>query len=203
MPEAKDDRGYMQNKGFARVYFATNEEVENAIATKNETVLKNRRLLIKNGADYRKPKKTSPFENPKKRPKTDATEQESTCTSAETTEKNTQSAANSVKISAQGSATLFVGNLAFSCTQQLLQETFEKFGSIHNVRMATFEDSGKCKGFAYIDFADEASARSVFATRIKPILGRQLRIEFATTATSRPARRPAQPHAKRRAPASQ
>ena len=44
-------------------------------------------------------------------------------------------------------ATLFVGNLRFDCTKEKLREAFNECGGeIMNVRLGTFEDSGKCKG---------------------------------------------------------
>ncbi|KFY29326.1 hypothetical protein V493_02417 [Pseudogymnoascus sp. VKM F-4281 (FW-2241)] len=57
---------------------------------------------------------------------------------------------------------VFLGNLRFDTTEESLKEHFERCGPIETCMVATFEDSGKCKGYAWITFADlEASARAV------------------------------------------
>lgn len=53
---------------------------------------------------------------------------------------------------------LFVGNLAFDITREALQHHFEKCGPVSNVHIATFEDSGKCKGYAWVSFENLESA---------------------------------------------
>ncbi|RKF72293.1 Nucleolar protein 13 [Golovinomyces cichoracearum] len=49
---------------------------------------------------------------------------------------------------------VFLGNLSFDTTEDDLKENFEKCGPIKMLKLATFEDSGKCKGFAWILFED-------------------------------------------------
>lgn len=57
---------------------------------------------------------------------------------------------------------IFLGNLRFDTTEESLKEHFEQCGPIEQCMVATFEDSGKCKGYAWITFADlEGSARAV------------------------------------------
>lgn len=55
---------------------------------------------------------------------------------------------------------IFVGNLGFDVSKEDLEHHFEICGSIHDVHMATFEDSGKCKGYAWVEFEQLASAES-------------------------------------------
>ncbi|KAK4503672.1 hypothetical protein PRZ48_004587 [Zasmidium cellare] len=49
---------------------------------------------------------------------------------------------------------VFVGNLSFDVTKDELLEHFGQAGTVEDVFMATFQDSGKCKGFAWVTFAD-------------------------------------------------
>lgn len=49
---------------------------------------------------------------------------------------------------------IFVGNLRFDTTKEGLRDHFEKCGPIDSVFLATFEDSGKCKGYGWITFAE-------------------------------------------------
>lgn len=58
---------------------------------------------------------------------------------------------------------IFVGNLGFTVTEEELYAHFSPAGKIKKVRMTTFEDTGKCKGFAWIDYEEVKSAANVFA----------------------------------------
>jgi len=55
---------------------------------------------------------------------------------------------------------VFVGNLDFAVTKEDLQELFSKCGTIEDVHMATFEDTGKCKGYAWIRFVEIEAAEA-------------------------------------------
>jgi RNA recognition motif-containing protein len=55
---------------------------------------------------------------------------------------------------------VFIGNLSFNVTQEDLENHYAQCGSISNVHVATFEDSGKCKGFAWVTFGDVEAATS-------------------------------------------
>ncbi|TVY28456.1 Nucleolar protein [Lachnellula hyalina] len=54
----------------------------------------------------------------------------------------------------------FVGNLAFDVTEDSIKEFFEKCGAIESVKLATFEDSGKCKGYGWIVFEELEAAQN-------------------------------------------
>jgi RNA recognition motif-containing protein len=54
---------------------------------------------------------------------------------------------------------IFLGNLNFDTTEESLREHFEKCGEIESVKVATFEDSGKCKGYAWIVFEELEAAQ--------------------------------------------
>jgi RNA recognition motif-containing protein len=101
---------------------------------------------------------------------------------------------------------VFLGNLDFDVTKDDLESHFEVCGPIAKVQIATFEDSGKCKGYAWIDFEDIAAAaaavrgwvESAIANEaseqtnkpkrrvwVNKIRGRKLRAEFAEDKTTR------------------
>jgi hypothetical protein len=58
------------------------------------------------------------------------------------------------------STRIFLGNLSFDVTEEILKEHFEKCGAIESVKVATFEDTGKCKGYAWIVFEELEAAKS-------------------------------------------
>ena len=49
---------------------------------------------------------------------------------------------------------IFVGNLGFDTTKEILQEHFSRCGEILDIHVATFEDTGKCKGYAWVEFTE-------------------------------------------------
>ena len=55
---------------------------------------------------------------------------------------------------------IFLGNLSYDVTEDILKEHFEKCGAIESVMVATFEDSGKCKGYAWIVFEELEAAQN-------------------------------------------
>ena len=54
---------------------------------------------------------------------------------------------------------LYVGNLPYSATQQTLQETFSKCGSVELVNVITDRDSGQSKGFAFVEMSSDGEAQ--------------------------------------------
>ncbi|KAL2157718.1 hypothetical protein VTH06DRAFT_5201 [Thermothelomyces fergusii] len=126
-----------ENRGFAYVDFSTFEASVAAIAL-SETELQGRKLLIKDSKNF------------EGRPKKD-----------EADGKTGQGAA-SAAASKSSSTKIFVGNLSFNTTEDDLYAHFEKCGKIRWVKVATFEDSGKCKGYGWVNFEDaEAAAWAV------------------------------------------
>lgn len=55
---------------------------------------------------------------------------------------------------------VFMGNLSFDVTKEGLKEHFEKCGPVADVMIATFEDSGKCKGYGWITFDELEGAQN-------------------------------------------
>ncbi len=53
---------------------------------------------------------------------------------------------------------IFVGNLDFSATVEALEAHFAVCGPVTDTQVATFQDTGKCKGYAWIEFEQVSSA---------------------------------------------
>ncbi|KAH3671733.1 hypothetical protein OGAPHI_000438 [Ogataea philodendri] len=81
---------------------------------------------------------------------------------------------------------LFVGNLSFDTTEELLEEHFRHCGEIVKIRMATFEDTGKCKGFCFIDFRDvEGPTNALKDKTVRKLINRPLRLEYGEDRSAR------------------
>ena len=74
-------------------------------------------------------------------------------------EKSQQEGNNDVTVHPP-SRRIFIGNLGFDVTREDLEEQLGKCGSIKNAHMATFQDSGKCRGYAWVEFEELAAAEA-------------------------------------------
>ncbi|KAL8729172.1 MAG: hypothetical protein Q9166_004911 [cf. Caloplaca sp. 2 TL-2023] len=121
-----------QNKGFAYVDFSNQDAVTKAL-TLSETLLTGRKVLIKDAHNF------------EGRP-----------------EKEDDGAKDSYsKFSGKSpSKRIFVGNLTFDTEKVDLEEHFAQCGEVVAVHVATFEDSGKCKGYAWVTFAETEAAEA-------------------------------------------
>jgi len=75
---------------------------------------------------------------------------------------------------------LFVGNLSFSATEDELRDLFSAFGEVQQVRIMTDRDTGKSRGFAFVEMPDdEAAAKAIADLNGKEFGGRALTINEA------------------------
>ncbi|KAL6798895.1 hypothetical protein GGI42DRAFT_344184 [Trichoderma sp. SZMC 28013] len=133
------------NKGFAYVDFTDIGGKVAAIAL-SETDLNGRKLLIKDAKSFEgRPAK-------EKEPEEEAGKTDAASSKNKTEQRQETNASRKV----------FVGNLSFKVTEEDLIRNFEKCGEIEWAKLATFEDSGKCKGYGWVKFKEpEAAAWAV------------------------------------------
>jgi len=75
---------------------------------------------------------------------------------------------------------LYVGNLSFDTTEGELKKTFEKHGALASVKVITDRETGRSRGFAFVEFEDAACARSAQeALDGQEVAGRELRVNEA------------------------
>jgi len=75
---------------------------------------------------------------------------------------------------------LFVGNLNFQTTEGELQALFEQFGEITRVQIMTDRDTGRSRGFGFVEMADDdAAAKAIEALNGKELGGRALNVNEA------------------------
>jgi RNA recognition motif-containing protein len=54
---------------------------------------------------------------------------------------------------------LYVGNLPFSATDQILIDTFSQCGKVESAKIIMDRDSGRSKGFGFVEMSTEAEAQ--------------------------------------------
>ncbi len=53
---------------------------------------------------------------------------------------------------------LYVGNLSYSVTDQILSDTFAQCGTVESAKIITDRDTGRSKGFGFVEMATEDQA---------------------------------------------
>ncbi len=75
---------------------------------------------------------------------------------------------------------IFVGNLDFAATESSLRSLFEPFGTVERINLVTDRDTGRSRGFAFVEMADSAEAdRAIAALNGSNLDGRALNINEA------------------------
>ena len=79
------------------------------------------------------------------------------------------------------SDTLFVANIAFEATEDIIGEEFGNHGDVIGVRLPTDMESGNPKGFGYVQFSSiDGAAAAMDKMAGASICGRPIRLDFST-----------------------
>jgi RNA recognition motif-containing protein len=75
---------------------------------------------------------------------------------------------------------LYVGNLSFSTTEKELETVFSEFGTVDSIRVINDRDTGRSKGFAFVEMNNNQEAKAAMADiNDKEIDGRNLKVNEA------------------------
>jgi RNA recognition motif-containing protein len=74
---------------------------------------------------------------------------------------------------------LYVGNLPFSSGEDELRQLFEKHGTVESVNVITDRDTGRSRGFAFVEMDDAGADAAQQALDGNEIEGRTLRVNEA------------------------
>lgn len=75
---------------------------------------------------------------------------------------------------------LYVGNLSFDTTESQLREMFEAHGTVSSASLVMDRDTGRPRGFGFVEFSDAAQANAAIAAlNGKNVGGRDLTVNEA------------------------
>lgn len=75
---------------------------------------------------------------------------------------------------------LFVGNISFQTTEGELSALFKPFGQVTRVHMAMDRETGRARGFAFVEMPnDEEAAKAIAGLDGKAVNGRNLKVNEA------------------------
>ena len=74
---------------------------------------------------------------------------------------------------------LFVGNLPFSATEEAVRALFEKHGTVEKIALITDRETGRPRGFGFVEMANADASRAMSALNGTDFEGRSLKIDEA------------------------
>ena len=74
---------------------------------------------------------------------------------------------------------LYVGNLPFSATNEDISELFGQHGTVHSVALINDRETGRPRGFGFVEMDDDAAMAAIQALDGHEIDGRALRVNEA------------------------
>ncbi|MEQ8232924.1 MAG: RNA-binding protein [Gammaproteobacteria bacterium] len=86
---------------------------------------------------------------------------------------------------------IYVGNLAYSTTEEELSELFREFGEVQRANLIIDRMTGQSKGFGFVEMPDDNAAETAIRElNGKSVKGRALKVNEAKPRADRPPRRP-------------
>jgi len=84
---------------------------------------------------------------------------------------------------------LYVGNLSFSTTDTELKDAFSAFGNVDSANIINDRETGRSKGFGFVEMKNDAEAKAAMAgLNDKPFGDRNLKVNEARPKEDRPSR---------------
>ncbi|HUI53807.1 MAG TPA: RNA-binding protein [Bryobacteraceae bacterium] len=75
---------------------------------------------------------------------------------------------------------IFVGNLDFNSTEEAVRALFERYGQVNSARIMTDRDTGRSRGFAFVEMENETEAdQAIAALNGYTLEGRALNVNEA------------------------
>ena len=84
---------------------------------------------------------------------------------------------------------IYVGNIAFRATADDLRQLFEQYGAVKNVTVITDRETGRSRGFGFVEMPNASEAKTAIeALHGTALLGRPLTVNEARPREPRPQR---------------
>jgi len=74
---------------------------------------------------------------------------------------------------------MYVGNLSFQTTETDLDKLFAQAGEVESVRIITDRDTGRSRGFGFVEMSDEDAAKAISQFNGTELDGRELTVNEA------------------------
>ncbi|MEE8111137.1 MAG: RNA-binding protein [Acidobacteriota bacterium] len=81
---------------------------------------------------------------------------------------------------------IYVGNLPFSATEDTVRELFQAHGTVESVNLITDRETGRPRGFGFVEMPDEEADAAISTLDQKDFGGRALKVNEARPRENRP-----------------
>jgi len=81
---------------------------------------------------------------------------------------------------------VYIGNLSFDATEQQVRDLFNEFGAIESIAMINDRDTGRFRGFAFVEMEPSAADAAIKGLNGKELDGRELTVNEARPREERP-----------------
>jgi cold-inducible RNA-binding protein len=84
-------------------------------------------------------------------------------------------------------SSIYVGNLSSNATEEDLRQAFTQYGKVSSVNFVKDRDTGRPRGFAFIEMPDgKEAATAIKEMNLREIAGRSVTVNEAKPRTDRP-----------------
>ncbi len=74
---------------------------------------------------------------------------------------------------------IYVGNLPYSATEDEVQTLFAEYGEVHSVALPTDRETGRARGFGFVEMSPGEAARAIASVNGTEFGGRTLNVNEA------------------------
>lgn len=74
---------------------------------------------------------------------------------------------------------LYVGNMPFSMDEPSLRGLFEEFGAVDSAKVITDRETGRPRGFAFVEMGDDDARKAMGELNEREVDGRRLKVDEA------------------------
>lgn len=85
---------------------------------------------------------------------------------------------------------IYVGNLPFNATEEDVKALFSQYGTVHSIKLITDRDTGRPRGFGFVEMDAENMATAIEQINGQEFHGRTLRVNEAQERGGDGGRRP-------------
>jgi RNA recognition motif-containing protein len=77
------------------------------------------------------------------------------------------------------SKSIYVGNLPWSATEDQVRSLFSQYGTVNSVNLVSDRETGRARGFGFVEMADADAAGAIQALNGSSMDGRNLKVNEA------------------------
>jgi RNA recognition motif-containing protein len=83
---------------------------------------------------------------------------------------------------------IYVGNLSYDSSEDTIRTLFEQYGAVHSVKLITDRDTGRLRGFGFVEMDADGGKAAITALDGTEVDGRAIKVNEARPREDRPQR---------------